>query len=215
MTYPPAPWYLYGNALVSFHLIDVEKARPLVPGDFEIVSVLPGKTFGALYLSVYEANSTLQYHELIVGAALVRYGNQIGTWISHIYVDDSDSLAGGRNIWGLPKEMAEFSWGDRTVSVMQGSRSLCQVDYGPAGLPLSLWGKSKISGDVFSGLDQDILLFTGNFEAQLRWVQCNLMIPPESPFTALHLGHPWLTIQMHDLAFTANAPTIVGQSSRP
>jgi hypothetical protein len=211
MTYPPAPWNLYGKAMQSFHLVDLERAKALVPSDFEIVSVLPGKTLGGLYLSLYEANSTLRYHELIVVTALVRYQGTIGSWISHIYVDHPESVAGGRNIWGLPKEMADFTWGDRDVKVAQGNTALCHAQYGQVGLPLSLWGKSKIRGNVFGGLAQDILAFQGNFEAQLKWIPCRLTIPSESPFAAINLGHPWFTIQFLNLHLTANAPSIAGQ----
>jgi acetoacetate decarboxylase len=213
MTYPPAPWNLYGNALQSFHLIDFEKAKAIVPSDLEIVSVLPGKTLGGLYLSIYDARSTLNYHELIVVAALVRYRGTIGSWISHIYVDRPESVAGGRNIWGLPKEMADFTWGDRDIKVAQGNTSLCEVEYGQVGVPLSPWGKSKMSGNVFGGLAEDILAFQGNFEARLKWIQCRLSIPSESPFATINLGHPWLTIQFLDLHLTANAPSIAGQWS--
>jgi acetoacetate decarboxylase len=217
MTYPPAPWNLYGNALQSFHLIDLENAKALVPSDLEIVSVLPGKTLGGLYLSVYEPHSTLSYHELIVVAALVRYRGTVGSWISHIYVDHPDSLEGGRNIWGLPKEMADFTWNDHSalgrhnVKVAQGHRLLCQAQYSQGGLPLSFWSKSNVTGNVFGGLAQDILAFQGNFETRLKWIRCRLTIPSESPFAVLNLGHPWITVQMRDLHLTANAPTIVGQ----
>jgi acetoacetate decarboxylase len=211
MSYPPAPWHLYGNALLSIHAIDLAIAKEFVPADLEIVSVLPGKTLGSLYLSVYEANSTLQYHELIVAPALVRYQGKIGSWISHIYVDHPDSVAGGRNIWGLPKELADFSWSEDRVAVSQGDRSLCQVRYDRFGLPLTPWGKIELSGNVFGGLATDILAFTGDFETSLKWISFDLSIPDESPFATINFGHPWFSIQCNRLHLTANAPTIVGQ----
>jgi acetoacetate decarboxylase len=211
MSYPPAPWHLYGNALLSIHAIDLTRAREFVPVDLEIVSVLPGKTVGCVYLSVYEANSTLQYHELIVVPALVRYQGKIGAWISHIYVDNPDSVAGGRNIWGLPKELADFSWHDGRVAVSQGNRSLCQVRYDRIGLPLTPWGNFKLSGDVFGGLSADVLRFQGDVEASLKWISFDLSIPNESPFAAINLGHPWFSVQIDRLQLTANVPAIVGQ----
>jgi acetoacetate decarboxylase len=215
MAYPPAPWNLYGKALQSLHLVDVERAKPFVPPDFEIVTVLPGKTLGSLYLSVYEANSTLTYHELIVGAASVRYRGQVGTWISHLYVDHPDSMTGGREIWGLPKEMAEFDWGARQINVIQDRKTLCQVRYSSVGLPLSLGGKSSISGTVFGGLAEDILTFEGKFKARLKWISSRAVVPPESPFAALNLGNSWFTLQFQDLHLTANAPSIAGQWTTP
>ena len=210
MSYPPAPWHLYGSAVESFHAIDVDRAKQFVPVDLEIVSVLPGKTVGSVYLSVYESNSTLQYHELIVAPALVRYQEKIGAWISHIYVDSATSVAGGRNIWGLPKQMADFSWSDRQIAVSQNNISLCQVDRSQIELPLSFWDKFKISGNVFGGLERDILSFQGDVEAELKWHPFHLNIPVESSFAALDLGSPWFTIQFDRLHLTANAPSIVG-----
>jgi acetoacetate decarboxylase len=211
MSYPPAPWHLDGNALLSVHAIDLATAKEFVPIDLEIVSVLPGKTVGALYLSVYEADSTLQYHELIVVPALVRYRGKIGAWISHIYVDNPDSVAGGINIWELPKELADFTWNDREVTVAQGDRALCQVRYDRFGLPLTPWGNIALSGDVFGGLAADILMFRGDVKGSLKWIPFDLNIPAESPFSTVNMGHPWFSIQCDRLQLTANAPTIVGQ----
>lgn len=211
MLYPSAPWDLYGNALQSFHLVDIEKARAFVPRDFEIVSVLPGKTFGCLYLSIYDAQSTLQYHELIVVPGIVRYQDKIGAWISHIYVDHLESMAGGRNIWGLPKEMAEFTWADRDVKVTQGQNALCQFQWDPWEIPLSLLGKSKVSVNVFGGLTEDLLVFEGEAEAWLKWIPCRLTIPSQSPFAAIDLGHPWFAVRLDDLHLKANIPIVAGQ----
>ena len=215
MFYPAAPWQLYGTALQSLHAIDLATARQFVPRDFEIVPVLPGKTVGSLYVSIYESNSTLQYHELIVAPALVRYRGKIGAWISHIYVDNPLSVAGGRNIWGLPKELADFAWGDRDITVSQGDKSLCRIDRSSTTLPLSFWGKLKISGDVFGSLDRDILSFQGDVETGIKWTPFQLSIPAESPFFAVDLGNPWFSMQLEQLHLTANAPSRVGRSMSP
>lgn len=213
MSYPAAPWQLYGTSVQSLHLIDTAIAQTFVPADFELVSVLPGKTLGSVYLSNYTANSTLQYHELIVAPALVRFAGKVGGWISHIYVDNLDSVAGGRNIWGLPKEMAEFAWSDRFVRVWQGAKSLCQIEIDREILPLSIFGKSKISGQVLSQLDRDIAIFQGDFTGKLTWVNSHLTIPSESPFAAISANPPLVTVRAQDLHLTANAPTPIGSST--
>jgi acetoacetate decarboxylase len=65
----------------------------------ELLLIPSGFTRGLL-LATY-TGGTLAYHELIVfGTGLV---------VSHIYVDDERSLAGGRDIWKLPKELADFT----------------------------------------------------------------------------------------------------------
>jgi acetoacetate decarboxylase len=212
MSYPQAPWHLYGTALQSFHAIDVEKAKQFVPLDFDIVSVLPGKTVGSLYLSVYEPHSTLQYHELIVVPALVRYRGKIGAWISHIYVDNPQSVEGGRNIWELPKQMADFSWDDRQVTVSHDNDLLCLVERSSIEVPLSLWQKIKVSADVFGGLERNVLAFQGNLEAQLNWSPFRLNIPAASPLAPIDLGDPLFTAQFNGLYLKANSPEIVGSA---
>jgi hypothetical protein len=209
MAYPPAPWTLRGHSLQTLNLVDVAKARPFVPPELDIVSVLPGKTLGSVYVAAYETGSSLEYNELIVVPALVRYGNQIGSWISHIYVDNPDSVAGGREIWGLPKELADFSWQmakPGQVTVQQGSRSLCTLTYD---WQFNLW-RQYLPVPGLSMLQENYLLFKGEAEANLALVGAKLVIPTESPFAGLDLGQPWLTIQSKALKLVAGAPSIVG-----
>ena len=57
-------------------------------------------------------SGTLVYRELIVFS----HATARGMVVSHIYVDDEQSLSGGHEIWGLPKELAEFEYGDAHAS---------------------------------------------------------------------------------------------------
>ncbi len=214
--YPPAPWHLQGCACLALHLIRNDVARAQIPSEFEIVSVWPGRTLAGIYLSSYEAGSVLEYHELLVAAGMVRYQGTVGFWISHIYVDNPASLSGGREIWGLPKELAEFEWmtshpqparNPIQIRVQQGDREFCQLTS-----PAPSWqtGSIPFSGQVFSRLDQDLLVFTGRFKGHWGILPATLSIPAESPFAELGLGSPFLTICGSNLTFTAEAPMIVG-----
>jgi len=207
MTYPQAPWTLQGYAYQTLQLLECDRVRPLIPSELNIVSIFPGKTVGGVYLSHYGAGSVLEYSELIVISALVSYAGKIGGWVSHIYVDNPDSVAGGREIWGLPKEMAEFTWTDRNVTVRQGDRILCSLKYHRQnfGLPIPL------SAFSFSSLGSNLLLFPAQLKARLGLVGSQLKIPPESPFGGLSLGQPWLTVHADQMDLTAGAPSIVGQ----
>lgn len=209
MPYPSAPWTLKGKSLQSLHLVDISKSRLFVPPELEVVAVLPGKTIGGVYLATYGAGSTLEYHELIVVPALVRYGKQIGAWISHIYVDNPDSVAGGREIWGLPKELAEFTWkGDRTeqITVQQGTRLLGTFRYH---WQMPLW-RQCFSVPSFGCLQDSYLLFQGDTESQLAMVGATIEVPAESPFARLNLQQPGLTIKSEALKLIAGVPKVVG-----
>ncbi len=213
MSYPQAPWTLKGYAIQTLQLIDIDKARPFIPKELDIISVWPGKTLGGVYVSSYGLGSVLEYNELIVVAGVVNYSGKIGGWVSHIYVDNSDSVAGGREIWGLPKELAEFNWlkgEESNVTVRQGNQQLCSLTYSQPsfGLPII-----PLSGPVLSSLGTDLLLFKGEFESRLGLINSKLVVPAESPFSSLNLGQPWLAVYCDDLRLVAGAPQVVGNRS--
>ncbi|HEY9706321.1 MAG TPA: acetoacetate decarboxylase family protein [Allocoleopsis sp.] len=211
MPYPQAPWTLKGYAIQTLHLIDIKSARKFIPEKLEIVSVLPGKTLATVYVSAYKKGSLLEYNELIVAAGLVRYGNYKGSWISHIYVDHPDSVSGGREIWGLPKELAEFHWNNNDVIVCQANQELCSFTWRNKPLMLNFW-QPKINGDVLSILDDDMLSFSSQFNARLGLSDSKLNIPESSPFSGLNLGNPLLKLYLDDLTLIAGKPKVVSYS---
>lgn len=210
MAYPQAPWTLQGYAFQTVQLIDIDKVRPLVPSELEIISVWPGKTVGGVYLSSYKSGSVLEYNELIVVAALLGYRGKFGGWISHIYVDNPDSVAGGREVWGLPKELAEFTWekGER-VTVRQGNRLLCSLNYNQQAFGWRQW----LGASSFSTLGSDLVLFPAELESRLGLVSSKLEVPVDSPFASLSLGQPWLTVHCDQMRLVVGAPEVVGQRS--
>jgi acetoacetate decarboxylase len=212
MRYPQAPWTLKGFAFQTVHLIDLAKASPFVPPELEIVKATPSKTIGGVYLSQYSSGSNLQYNELIVVAALVKRGNQIGAWVSHIYVDNLESIAGGREIWGLPKEFAEFHWqtGEQgRVVVRQQDQVLCSLS---ANWRLSLW-RQRIAFPSYSQLAENFLLFNAGADANFGLVGARLEVPDSSPFAKLIDSPPVLVVSADSLELVVNAPKAVGQKA--
>jgi acetoacetate decarboxylase len=213
MTYPPAPWNLKGFAVQTLHLVEIDRARNFVPAGLEIVSVLPGKTLGSVYVSSYQAGSVMEYNELIVAAAVVRDRGKVGSWISHIYVDNLDSVAGGREIWGLPKEMAEFTWENNSVTVNQENRNLCRLNY-QDNLLSFLRLPQNLSANSFSGLSSELLLFKASFQAKINSISAKLEIPSDSPFVNLNLKQPFLSLNLKELNLVANRPEVVGEKQQ-
>ena len=222
MNYPQPPWNLKGYAIQTLNLLDVERSRQFIPSELEIVSVLPGKTLGGVYLSGYGEGSLLQYNELIVVAGLTRYQNKIGSWISHIYVDNEISVAGGREIWQLPKEMTDFSWESDSaiasakegqVTVKQSDLLFCQLEYKKEWYQPSTWWLQEIAADAFSGLDTELWQFNNRFKCKFEWLSGQVQIPESSPFASLNLERPLLTIKMNQLDLIAGKPEIMGKKS--
>jgi hypothetical protein len=207
MPYPQAPWTLQGYAIQTLHLVNVDRVRPLIPLELEIISVWPGKTLASVYLSNYGSGSVLEYSELIIAPAVVNYQSKIGGWVSHIYVDNADSVAGGREIWGLPKELAKFTWQQGNhVTVYQENRKLCSLNYNQQSLAWRQW----LTASAFSAKGSDLLIFPAEFESVLGLISSNLEIPAESPFSEIGLGQPWLTVRCEQMSLRIDAPKVVG-----
>jgi hypothetical protein len=115
--FQPAPWTLHGEAIVGLKLVPRDIAQRLVPPDAKVVAVWPKRTLAILFLAQYRDSPVGEYRELIVAPALVRYKGRIGFWISHIRVDNYISLAAGRAIWALPKQMASMEWSAGRISI--------------------------------------------------------------------------------------------------
>jgi acetoacetate decarboxylase len=212
MPYPTPPWMLKGHALLTLHLVDLDRVRALVPSELNLIAVLPGKTLGAVYFSRYESGSVLEYSELIVAPALVSYGGKSGAWVTHIYVDSPDSVAGGQEIWGLPKELAEFTWEPgkpSRIRVTQQGQTLCALEYGRS---ISLWQQSIAAGS-FSAKEKDLLWFKVQASLQPGLVRARFEVPSSSPFAALNLGQPWLTPSAQALSLTVDGPEAIGTRS--
>lgn len=96
-TYPPAPWRMHGSMWTSmFRLPDDADDRH------------PAGTYAAVLVSYVEP-SPLTYGELLVA----RYndaGPKKGTvTVTDIWVDSPASVAGGRELWAIPKHLCDFT----------------------------------------------------------------------------------------------------------
>lgn len=214
MSYPNAPWNLKGYGYQTVHLINTAEASKYIPKALEIVSVLPGKTIGGVFMAKYEAGSTLVYSELIVIAGLVKGAGKIGTWISHIYVDNPDSIAGGREIWGLPKEYAEFFWEPTEqggVVVRRGDHLLCDFSHG---WQFNLWQMSGQSS-TFSQRASELLLFDAKAVGNIALVGSRLNMPASSPFAPLIDSQPIVAVKAEGLDITVEAPRAIAANQKP
>ena len=103
--YPPEPWDLRGTGYVSLWLVP-RRVLPALPRGVRPVS-LSGRAVVVAGFVDYRPGGLLSYHELLV-APLVRRGARVGVSVTGIWVDSAVSMAGGRELWGIPKEMAGF-----------------------------------------------------------------------------------------------------------
>ncbi|MBX3274191.1 MAG: acetoacetate decarboxylase family protein [Sandaracinaceae bacterium] len=109
--YPPPPWETFGQARFAAFLVDASRVRP--PQGFEVEARL-GRCVGILGFVDYVAPSPLVYREILwmparVRARLADGSVARGWYVAKMLVDDARSLAAGRALWALPKQLARFA----------------------------------------------------------------------------------------------------------
>ena len=95
--YPAAPWTAMGQLWVSlFRLRDgVDELRP-------------AGVYGAAFVS-YGPGSDLTYSELLVARPVKSESHGRRVSITDIWVDSPASVAGGRELWAIPKGLCDFT----------------------------------------------------------------------------------------------------------
>ncbi|MFR9728161.1 acetoacetate decarboxylase family protein [Saccharopolyspora sp. MS10] len=127
MSYPPEPWRLRGSLHLTLWRIP-EGDLPATPVRTPPLLV-GGSGFVGTAWVVYGPGSVLEYEELLA-AVLVRDRRSPRAHISHIWVNSAPSQRGGRELWGIPKERAEF----QVRSDTGDTRTARAAGFGAAGI---------------------------------------------------------------------------------
>jgi len=95
--YPAAPWQMVGSLWLSLFMLkeDADDLRPK-------------GVYGAAFVS-YEEGSELTYSELLVAHQVGSGQHAKRVTITDIWVDSPASVAGGRELWAIPKGLGDFT----------------------------------------------------------------------------------------------------------
>jgi hypothetical protein len=201
--YPPEPWSLRGQMHLSVWLWPSRRApvRPAAAAG-GAVSVLRRQIVGTAWVS-YEPGSVLQYRELL-SATLVRVGGRPTPTITDIWVDSAASRDGGRALWGIPKEMAEFrpfntdaAW-DATVVDEKGTR----IASGTVARGVRLPGRWPIRFGIAQERDGAILRTPVRGTARIRLGWAYWRVAPDGPLGYLHGRRPAFSVTLADFRLT-------------
>lgn len=113
--YPPGPWQLRGDLLVSVLRVPPHRVAGLdaaLPAGHRPLTVR-GHGFVGIAMVRYAPTGMLTYDELLV-AVLTAEGRVPRVTIPQIWVTSPVSRAGGRALWGIPKDLASFGWEGRS-----------------------------------------------------------------------------------------------------
>ncbi len=130
------PWKLRprGVAIAAITPIPLTRARNLQVRRLPPAQVVPGYTLGGLFLADYGPGSDVEYNELVLVSGLTRGPagiSDIAWHVVQILVDRQTSCDAGRELLGVPKQMAEFRReprpGGDTITVFQDGCTVCTV----------------------------------------------------------------------------------------
>ena len=128
--YPPTPWRMHAQIWMSLFRVatPVDERRP-------------AGVYGVAFVR-YEEGSPLTYHELLAGRMVDtgEHGRRIT--ITDIWVDSPASVAGGRALWAIPKELCTFVETEERGRVRSRARWAASID----GRPIAAATFGDVSG---------------------------------------------------------------------
>ncbi|MGK4903871.1 acetoacetate decarboxylase family protein [Streptomyces albus] len=108
-TFPPQPWRLRGQMYVALWQVPARRLPGwLLPPGVRPLGWRERRVVVTFWVD-YRHGGTLAYRELLVALA-VRDGHGPAGCAVEAWVDDDRSLAGGRELWGIPKQPAVFAF---------------------------------------------------------------------------------------------------------
>jgi hypothetical protein len=164
--------------------------------DPELVPVqVAGRVCVATVFVHYQPGSVLTYHELL-GGLLVRHGRtgRTGLTVPFIWVDSASSKQGGRELWGVPKELARFEFdhhapggGFSGQAWDESGRPLLSGHFSEGlGLPGSV--RPKLALPSLQPLRGQMHGALASIQSAPKVVRARYTVPPESPLAALGIA---------------------------
>jgi hypothetical protein len=186
-------WLVPRSRLSELPAEFADRVRPVVIGGRAVV--------GTAWVR-YESGGVLDYRELL-SAVLVRVGARPGVSIVDIWVDSAASRAGGRELWGIPKELAAFEFYDAP----QQPSAFTAAATTAGGVPVAearisagarLPGRWPFRFSVTQALDGRVVSTPVRGRAGLRFGAARWRPNPDGPLSYLAGRRPRLTLWLTD-----------------
>lgn len=191
--YPPEPWYLGGSLLVSAFLVPPRELPEFEIPDGRRPLKLGGKVVVGTAFVQYVPGGVLEYNELLVALPSLP-GPRVT--IPRIWVDSATSLAGGRELWGIPKELHDFTRADTAegAEVSMGSVASVSARYGRRLLP----GMRQLGLDTLQVLDGRRILSRNRVIGRMHALKATWSFDPDGPLGYLAGRKPFFSAAIRD-----------------
>jgi hypothetical protein len=204
--YPPEPWHLRGQMYLSVFLIPRGRLPQLPPVlDQAVRPVTAGGrvAVGAAWVR-YEPGGVLHYRELL-SAVLVHERGRPRVSITDIWVDSVASREGGRNLWGIPKEMAGFTIDAENEPLVDASATLpddTRIGSALVRLKRRLPGRLPLGFTVAQALGGSVRRTPVRGRGGLRTTDAAWQADPDGPLGYLAGRRPVLSLAITDFWLT-------------
>ncbi|WP_199433091.1 acetoacetate decarboxylase family protein [Qaidamihabitans albus] len=193
--YPPEPWNLAGQAYLSAWAVPLAEL-PRVPGGVSPVTA-GGRAIVCTAWIDYQPHGQLSYHELL-SAVVLRRGPRATATITEIWVDSEISLAGGRELWGIPKELAtlEFRHGRGFAGAASTPGDwIATAAFVPRGLPLP---GPPVSFSIAQAVQGRVLVSDVRSTGRPQAAAANWKVNADGPLGYLAGRRPLLSLHLKD-----------------
>jgi hypothetical protein len=196
--FPDAPWHLQGAACMSLWRVPVRELGQLAPIPDLRLTTVAGNAFIATVWARY-SDGSLRYDELAI-AVLVRGSGLLvpAGSVTAIWVNNPVSAEGGRYLWHIPKELADFETlaSDRqfTGTMALDDQPVAQLHF-EAGAAVP--GRLRASGFVIQPGAGGPLRTRCTARGGLRLGRAQWTISPSGPLAVLHGRQPLLSVSVN------------------
>jgi hypothetical protein len=225
MSYPAEPWHLRGQLHLSVWSVPLARL-PRLPDGFAAavrpVTVGGRGLVGAAWVE-YEPGGVLRYRELL-SAVLVRDGARLRVSVTDIWVDSEISRDGGRELWGIPKQLADLDFepdagggpagaADRlTAQARTAAGVIAQATISAGPRYPGRW-PARLS--VVQELAGRVKVTPVRGRAGLQHAKAIWSVPPSGPLAYLSGRRPLLTVTLRDFRLVfGRSPAPRGQARR-
>jgi len=204
MGYPAEPWDLRGQMHLSIWSLPAARI-PQLPEDLAAVArpvSIGGRGLVGTAWVEYEPGGVLQYRELLA-AVLVRHRARPAVSIFGIWVDSQASRDGGRELWGIPKELAELGidppGGGETGGLTAWARTqagpIAQTSISPGRRYPGRW---PVRFSVVQLLDGQVAETPVRGWASLQRSTAAWHVQPDGPLALLSGRQPMVSVTLRD-----------------
>jgi Acetoacetate decarboxylase (ADC) len=188
--FPSPPWQLRARSWLSVFALR-ESGRPDRPTGLYAVAFVD-----------YLEGSVLTYHELLV-ARVLRNGPEPRARITDIWVDSTESMAGGRSLWAIPKQLADLplhteAKSRRARTSFRGDAEGVAIGSGVfTSMPWAALLPLPFAASISQLRDDDAEVLT-RFRGQVRGVPCQARwrFEPDGPLGWLHGRRPLVSVHL-------------------